>query len=108
MEGRWIDVFQAARRLGVSPSTVRRRIEEGVLPAVRYLGSHMLRIRPEDLDEYIRRSKLADVWDGTWRVAETLAAPVRAPGADGPSAGTRSSVTNVGSSPGSDDSGTRD
>lgn len=42
---------QAAERLQVSMSTIRRRVDEGEIPVVR-IGRN-IRVRPEDLEEYI-------------------------------------------------------
>jgi excisionase family DNA binding protein len=42
-------VSEAARQLGVSPSTVRRIIRAGALPAARYGPKGRLRIDPGDL-----------------------------------------------------------
>ncbi|MBI2761717.1 MAG: excisionase family DNA-binding protein [Chloroflexi bacterium] len=48
-----ISVAQAARTLGVSPSTVWRWIKGGRLPAYR-VGPHTLRIRPQDVQGMVR------------------------------------------------------
>jgi excisionase family DNA binding protein len=44
---------QVASRLGISVQTVRRWVDCGRLPAVR-LGPRCLRVRQEDLDEFVR------------------------------------------------------
>lgn len=46
-----LDVRQAAKRLGMSPSWVYRAIEDGRLPTVR-LGNRV-RLRAEDLDAFV-------------------------------------------------------
>ena len=46
----YLSVQHAARRLGVSPHTVRRWTESGLLPCTRTAGGHR-RIKQEDVDE---------------------------------------------------------
>jgi excisionase family DNA binding protein len=46
----YLSVQLAARRLGVSPYTIRRWTESGLLPCVRTAGGHR-RIKREDIDE---------------------------------------------------------
>jgi excisionase family DNA binding protein len=46
-----LTVNDAAKRLGCHPKTIRRRIDAGLLPAVREQGRVM--IRTDDLDRYI-------------------------------------------------------
>lgn len=48
-----IGITEAARRLGVSDVTIRRRILDGILPAV--MIANRYRIRPEDLDVLMKR-----------------------------------------------------
>lgn len=48
----FIDVATAARHYGVSAKTIRRRIAEGALPAVRV--GRLIRIDPDDLDAMAR------------------------------------------------------
>lgn len=43
-----VDIPQTAKAFGVSVKTVRRRIEDGTLPAVRF-GPRCIRIRREDV-----------------------------------------------------------
>jgi excisionase family DNA binding protein len=50
-------VAQAAERLGVGHTTVRREIEDGALPALRVRGRIV--VRPEDLEQYIERARYA-------------------------------------------------
>lgn len=50
---RYETITEAARRLGVSTKTLRRRIAEGHLPAYR-LGSQLLRLDPRDVDALLR------------------------------------------------------
>ena len=49
----YLSVQHAARRLGVSPHTVRRWTESGLLPCTRTAGGHR-RIKQEDVDELAR------------------------------------------------------
>lgn len=52
---RLLDVLAVARRLDVSPKTVRRMITRGELPVHR-LG-RLIRISPQDLDAYLTSSR---------------------------------------------------
>ncbi len=47
MAERWLTVLQAAAQLGVSPSTVRRRIEEGKLEVRDGKGGKRVRVKPD-------------------------------------------------------------
>jgi excisionase family DNA binding protein len=47
-----LSVNQAAAYAGVDPKTIRRRVEDGDLPAVRF-GPRCMRIRREDLLELL-------------------------------------------------------
>src|SRR5512133_308469 len=46
----YLSVQLAARRLGVSPHTIRRWTDSGFLPCIRTAGGHR-RMRREDVDE---------------------------------------------------------
>lgn len=48
-----VRVREAAMAVGVSPRTLRRRIEEGLLPAVRIKSR--LYVKPEDLRAFVER-----------------------------------------------------
>ena len=50
--GRSLRPQEAADRLTVSLSTIRRLIKDGRLPVVRV--GHALRIRPQDLEEFLK------------------------------------------------------
>lgn len=62
----YLSVQRAARRLGVSPYTIRRWTESGLLPCIRTAGGHR-RIKQEDVDELARLTAGGD------RVAARLA-----------------------------------
>lgn len=57
---RLIDVSQAARRLHVSPITIRRRIHDGSLRAFRVGEAGPLRIRVADVDQLLRPAREAE------------------------------------------------
>jgi len=46
-------IMDAARRLGVNPRTIRRRISEGKLTAFR-LGPTLIRLDPAEVDNLLR------------------------------------------------------
>ena len=48
------DVSQAAKELGISPISVRRKTRQGEIPHRRMGG--LIRYTPQDLQEYIDRS----------------------------------------------------
>jgi excisionase family DNA binding protein len=48
------DVQQAAKELGISPITIRRKIRLGEIPHRRMGG--LIRFTPQDLQDYIDRS----------------------------------------------------
>lgn len=50
----WISINQAAFELGLNPKTIRRRIADGTLRAVRVVGTNAIRIRRSDLDALMR------------------------------------------------------
>jgi len=60
---RMLRIPEAAERMSVSPSTVRRLIARGDLPAYRILRAVV--IRPEDIVEYLQRVKIPI--DPPWR-----------------------------------------
>jgi len=53
---RLLRLQEASDTLGISPKTLRRRIDEGQLPVIR--DGRILRVHPRDLERYIwaRRS----------------------------------------------------
>ncbi|HIE44240.1 MAG TPA: DNA-binding protein [Candidatus Omnitrophica bacterium] len=46
---------QVAERLGLHENTVRRYVQEGMIPAVKF--EKAIRIEQEDLEEFIRQRK---------------------------------------------------
>jgi excisionase family DNA binding protein len=61
LQSRLLTIKQAAEYLGVSISSVRRMIQKGEVPVVRYgpNGPNLIDIR--DLDKWIERRKQADL-----------------------------------------------
>lgn len=53
---RWVSTAEAAFYLGVTPRTVYRFIDDGVLPAYRF--GRVIRIKAADLDEFIETSRI--------------------------------------------------
>jgi excisionase family DNA binding protein len=56
VDGRWLSSKDAAERLGVSLRTLYRLIDEGQL--VGYQIGRNIRLRHEDLDDYVQRSRI--------------------------------------------------
>ena len=54
--GEYLTPEQIAEQLAVTPSTVRRWIRSGALPAVK-AGPRVWRISKADLDEYLQRAR---------------------------------------------------
>src|SRR5262245_26394036 len=73
---RYVTVAQAAKLLGVSPSTVWRWIDARKLPAYR-IGPRGIRIREEDLQAAIRPARERD--EGTMREEQISSAPPSRP-----------------------------
>ena len=46
---------EAARMIGISPRTLRRRVKEGLIPPPRHYGHWEVSYRSEDIEEYISR-----------------------------------------------------
>ena len=56
-----LDVFAVARRFAVSPRTIRRLAESQAIAHYRVGRRRLIRFRPEDIDEYLRRSRVSAV-----------------------------------------------
>lgn len=54
----YIDVLTAAKIVGCTPGTIRRRIEDGTLTAYR-LGPRAIRIKRDDLDMLLSRVEVS-------------------------------------------------
>jgi excisionase family DNA binding protein len=52
----WMSTQEAARRLGVTPRTLYRFVDEGSLPA--YKMGRVLRLKATDVDDFIERSRV--------------------------------------------------
>lgn len=52
----WLSTEQAARRIGVTPRTLYRFVDEGELRAYRF--GRVIRIRTSDVDAFVERSRI--------------------------------------------------
>ena len=50
---RYLSTDEAAAMLGISPRTLRRRVQEGVIPPPRHYGHWEVSYRYEDIENYI-------------------------------------------------------
>lgn len=50
----WVTIATAAKRLGLSIKSIRRRIADGTLPAYR-VGPRLIRLDAEDIDRLLPR-----------------------------------------------------
>ena len=55
-EIRWLSTAEAARRLGVTPRTLYRFIDEGALPA--YKLGRVIRLQLAEVDAFIERARI--------------------------------------------------
>jgi excisionase family DNA binding protein len=53
----WLSTAEAAARLGITPRTLYRFIDEGLLPAYRF--GRVIRLQQAEVDEFIIRSRIA-------------------------------------------------
>ncbi|MFV0317946.1 MAG: helix-turn-helix domain-containing protein [Microthrixaceae bacterium] len=53
----WLNTAKAADRLGVTPRTLYRFIDEGQLPAYRF--GRVIRLKAHEVDEFIERCRIA-------------------------------------------------
>ena len=52
----WLSTAEAALRLGITPRTLYRFIDEGQLPAYRF--GRVIRLQQREVDEFIERSRI--------------------------------------------------
>jgi excisionase family DNA binding protein len=52
----WLSTAEAAARLGITPRTLYRFIDEGQLPAYRF--GRVIRLQQTEVDEFIVRSRI--------------------------------------------------
>lgn len=53
----WLNTAKAAERLGVTPRTLYRFIDEGQVPAYRF--GRVIRLKEHEVDEFIERCRIA-------------------------------------------------
>lgn len=53
----WLNTAKAAERLGVTPRTLYRFIDDGQLPAYRF--GRVIRLKASEVDEFIERCRIA-------------------------------------------------
>ena len=56
-EIRWLSTAESARRLGLTPRTLYRFIDEGQLPAYRF--GRVIRLKEEEVDAFIESCRIA-------------------------------------------------
>ena len=73
----WLSFEEARARLGITPRTLCRYIEEGLLPAYRF--GRVIRLHQAEVDEFIIRSRIAPANnnDARWSVRDTESQPER-------------------------------
>jgi excisionase family DNA binding protein len=52
----WLSTAAAARRIGITPRTLYRFIDEGQVPAYRF--GRVIRLKQNEVDEFIERSRI--------------------------------------------------
>ena len=55
-EVRWLSTAEAARRLGITPRTLYRFIDEGQLPAYRF--GRVIRLKEAEVDSFIETCRI--------------------------------------------------
>lgn len=53
--GNWIGVSEASKILGISPNTVKKLVQKGILPAYQVTGVQGLQFKREDVENLIKR-----------------------------------------------------
>jgi excisionase family DNA binding protein len=56
-EVKWLNTAKAAERLGVTPRTLYRFIDEGQVPAYRF--GRVIRLKEHEVDDFIERCRIA-------------------------------------------------
>lgn len=56
-EIRWLSTAESARRLGITPRTLYRFIDEGQLPAYRF--GRVIRLKGDEVDAFIESCRIA-------------------------------------------------
>lgn len=69
----WLNTAETARRLGVTPRTLYRFIDEGQLPAYRF--GRVIRLKETEVEEFIDNCRIAP---GTLEVENSLTGDVDA------------------------------
>lgn len=64
----WVRSTDAARRLGVTPRTLYRFIDDGKIPAYRF--GRVIRLKESEIDDFIESSRIAP---GTLNIADVEA-----------------------------------
>lgn len=54
---RYLSTDEAAKMLGISPRTLRRRVEEGLIPRPKHYGHWAVSYKREDIEQYINENK---------------------------------------------------
>ena len=54
---RYLSTEEAATMLGISPRTLRRRVEEGLIPRPKHYGHWAVSYKREDIEQYILENK---------------------------------------------------
>jgi len=57
VEINWLNTAKAAERLGVTPRTLYRFIDDGQLPAYRF--GRVIRLKESEVDDFIERCRIA-------------------------------------------------
>jgi excisionase family DNA binding protein len=63
-ESSWVSIAQAAEQLGIHPRTLRRYIRDGRLSVLR-LSAQVVRIRPEDIADFLESNIRIETGTGT-------------------------------------------
>ncbi len=53
----WLNTSETARRLGVTPRTLYRFIDDGTLPAYRF--GRVIRLKESDVDQFVEQCRIA-------------------------------------------------